>query len=112
MKTKQLNELKKELETIITLLEQVVLPSDLKPIERKRASAQNLLHYIAIRKIDVSGLQKQLKKIGASRLARSEDHMLQSLYLLHRLVCGLLNVPDHLKKQKRITIARAEKKIE
>ncbi|MBU2929286.1 pyruvate kinase [Winogradskyella psychrotolerans] len=111
MKTTQLNELKKELEKIIKLLEKVELPDDLKPIERKLASAQNLLHYIAIRTINVSGLQKKLKKIGASRLARSEDHMLHSLYLLHRLVCGLLHEPDHLKRQKRITIARAEKKL-
>ncbi|TXE07823.1 hypothetical protein ES711_10350 [Gelidibacter salicanalis] len=111
MNKKKLALLKQELESVIEQLQNVSVPKDVKPIKRKTSSADNLLHYASIRELDLSELQKKLKKIGVSRLARSEDHIMHSLHLIHQLVCALLKEPNDINKQKYITIARAEKKL-
>ncbi|MDP2805039.1 MAG: pyruvate kinase [Gallionellaceae bacterium] len=43
------------------------------------SSAQNLLHYMALRQSDIRNLQKELAMLGLSRLGRSEAHVLSSL---------------------------------
>lgn len=52
-------------------------------------SARNLLHYVALRRRDVRGLQQKLATLGLSSLGRSEAHVMASiesvLNLLHRL---------------------------
>jgi len=52
-------------------------------------SARNLLHYIALRRRDVRGLQQKLATIGLSSLGRSEAHVMANvdnvLAVLHRL---------------------------
>lgn len=54
------------------------------------ASAQNLLHYVALRQFDLRPLQQRLSRLGLSSLGRSETHVLASLDkvlgLLHLLV--------------------------
>ncbi len=42
-------------------------------------SALNLLHYAALRKRDLSRIQKRLRNIGLSRLGKAESHILPSL---------------------------------
>lgn len=44
-----------------------------------RESARNLLHYLALRKHDVRGLQEELKHLGLSSLGRSEAHLVAGL---------------------------------
>ena len=44
-----------------------------------KKSAKNLIHYLAIRSVDLSTLQNQLGRIGLSRFARAEGHVLSSL---------------------------------
>ncbi len=52
-------------------------------------SARNLLHYVALRRHDVRGLQQKLAALGLSSLGRCEGHVMTSidsvLNLLHQL---------------------------
>jgi pyruvate kinase len=54
-----------------------------------RDSARNLIHYLALRQVDLRALQEQLAWLGLSSLGRSESHVLANLDkvlgLLHRL---------------------------
>ena len=54
-----------------------------------RESARNLLHYLALRQVDVRDLQDDLAALGLSSLGRSEAHTLHTLesvlLALHRL---------------------------
>ncbi|MEW5786261.1 MAG: pyruvate kinase [Pseudomonadota bacterium] len=45
----------------------------------RRASARNLVHYLALRQADLRHVQRRLALLGLSRLARSEAHTLASL---------------------------------
>jgi pyruvate kinase len=55
-----------------------------------RESARNLLHYLALRQMDIRDLQDELASLGLSSLGRSEAHTLHTLesvlLALHRLV--------------------------
>ena len=42
-------------------------------------SARNLIHYVALRQIDVRGLQDQLTQLGLSSLGRAEQHVMASV---------------------------------
>ena len=75
-----------------------------------RSSAKNLVHYRAMRSRDLSKLQKRLKNLGFSRLAKAESHVLPSLTTTRRLIDLLEGSPDHephitpelsIKKSKR-----------
>lgn len=46
---------------------------------QRRASARNLLHYIAVRQADLRPLQTQLAQIGLSSLGMLETHVLAAL---------------------------------
>src|SRR5215475_11571294 len=54
-----------------------------------RDSARNLLHYLAVRQIDIRQLQIGLASIGLSSLGRMEAHTLNTLsevlFALHRI---------------------------
>jgi len=54
-----------------------------------RASAANLIHYLALRRHDIRQLQSQLAALGLSSLGRTEPHVIGALYAvtnaLHRL---------------------------
>jgi pyruvate kinase len=54
-----------------------------------RDSARNLLHYLAVRQVDVRKLQMALAAIGLSSLGRMEAHTLSTLhavlFALHRI---------------------------
>lgn len=44
-----------------------------------RASARNLLHYLALRQSDIRNLQQELALLGLSRLGQAEAHTLSSI---------------------------------
>ena len=54
-----------------------------------KASAINLAHYLAMRRVDLRALQEQLARLGVSSLGRAETHVLANLDkvlgILHRL---------------------------
>jgi pyruvate kinase len=53
-----------------------------------KKSALNLLHYIALRRTDISSLQKRLGELGVSRLAKTESHVMAGV----NSVLGILNL--------------------
>jgi pyruvate kinase len=59
---------------------------DVDPVHR--ASASNLAHYLAMRRVDLRRLQERLARIGLSSLGRSETHVLANL----DKVLGILHV--------------------
>ncbi|WP_405182566.1 pyruvate kinase [Nocardia sp. NBC_01377] len=54
-----------------------------------RASAENLAHYVALRRRDVRDLQADLAVLGLSSLGRAEPHVLASLDAVRAAVAGL-----------------------
>ena len=54
-----------------------------------RQSAKNLVHYRALRSRDLTKLQKRLKDLGMSRLAKAESHVLPSLLATRNLLAQL-----------------------
>ena len=64
---------------------------------RHRASAENLLHYLALRSHDLRPLQDQLASLGLSSLGRAEPHVMASINsVLHnlRLLNGQAPIAD------------------
>jgi pyruvate kinase len=64
-----------------------------------RKSADNLLHYLALRHHDIRLLQEELAVLGLSSLGRSESHVMSTLdavlNILHHLAGRPLEVPRH-----------------
>lgn len=63
------------------------------------ASARNLVHYLALRRLDLRPLQDRLARLGVSSLGRSESHVLANLDkvlgILHRLAGRAWNAHSH-----------------
>ena len=55
-----------------------------------QSSAANLIHYLALRRHDVRGLQEQLAALGLSSLGRTESHVLSGV----RAVLKILSLLD------------------
>ena len=75
-----------------------------------RDSALNLLHYVALRKRDLSRVQNGLNNLGLSRLARAEKHVMPSLLNTHNILNTLADKGNYsefdppelsIKKSKR-----------
>lgn len=58
------------------------------PIYKK--SAQNLIHYLALRSFEIDVLDDELTKLGLPVLANSESHIMRSVLDLKRLINSLL----------------------
>ena len=54
-----------------------------------RASARNLMHYLALRRHDIRPLQSQLASLGLSSLGRTESHVMSALHSVINLVSQL-----------------------
>ncbi|NJL14916.1 MAG: hypothetical protein HC913_19225 [Microscillaceae bacterium] len=53
-----------------------------------KEGAQNLLYYLAVRQFDIRDWQKELGKLGLSRLGKAEGHIQASLEAIqHNLLC-------------------------
>jgi pyruvate kinase len=64
-----------------------------------RSSASNLLHYLALRRHDVRGLQEQLADLGLSSLGRTEPHVLSGVRAVMKVLSSLrqsepIRLPD------------------
>ena len=92
--TTQLESLRKELaqQAERKRADWLELPSERQP------SAENLLHYLALRSHDLRPLQDQLARLGLSSLGRAEAHVMASidavLHNLYRLSGEQLTAPD------------------
>ncbi|WP_035356130.1 pyruvate kinase [Edaphobacter aggregans] len=58
--------------------------------EAHRRSARNLVHYLALRQLDLRPLQSQLALLGLSSLGRAESHVLSTVLTVHRALNALL----------------------
>lgn len=54
-----------------------------------RASARNLVHYLALRRYDIRGLQEELATLGLSSLGRAEAHVMATFDAVLRALHGL-----------------------
>jgi pyruvate kinase len=61
--------------------------------DRHRASAQNLVHYVALRSRDLRGLQERLSSVGISSLGRMESGVLGHLDVVLRALRAQLGEP-------------------
>lgn len=80
-----------ELQTLrasMLALEQELAPWRKSIAPQHQASAGNLTHYLAMRRVDLRRLQDRLARIGVSSLGRSETHVLANL----DKVLGILHV--------------------
>jgi pyruvate kinase len=57
--------------------------------ETQRASARNLLHYLALRRHDIRQLQERLARLGLSSLGRAESHVLSTLSVILKVLYQL-----------------------
>ena len=58
-----------------------------------RRSAENLLHYVAIRRRDLRPLQASLTELGLSSLGRCEAHVMATLCAVARALAALAELP-------------------
>ena len=114
--------MKAKREKIERLIEQIdLLVQDARDYEREfesdlaevhprfRKSAENLLHYRAVRRHDIRDLQMKLGQLGLSRLARAQGHMLASLLGTRSILEAIIgNDPFHFAKTS-VSIKRGEK---
>jgi pyruvate kinase len=97
---------------IETIEKKAVLEDDLVKdvVLEKRQSASNLRYYMIFRNLEVSELQKMLGKIGLSRLAHAENHILHALRQASSIVDSILKEPSNiLSKQKGVSASKAKK---
>ena len=73
-------------------------------------SARNLIHYQALRKLDLRKLQKSLGDLGMSRLANAEGHVLASLLNTHYILKSLIDQSSKNTKAG-LSIKNAKKQL-
>ena len=66
---------------------------DLRQFGPRRASAANLLHYVALRRQDIRGIQDKLELMGLSSLGRSESHVLYNVDAVIRILQRIAHEP-------------------
>ena len=66
---------------------------DLGQFGSRRPSAANLLHYVALRRQDIRGIQEKLELMGISSLGRSESHVLYNMDAVIRILQRLAHEP-------------------
>ncbi|MDN5205453.1 pyruvate kinase [Fulvivirgaceae bacterium BMA10] len=72
-------------------------------------SARNLIHYRALRTIDITSLQKNLGDLGLSRIARAEPHIMASLQNCRYILKALVDDEPLDHKPRNISIRKAQK---
>jgi pyruvate kinase len=68
-------------------------------------SARNLLHYLALRQVDLRDDQEDLADLGLSSLGRSEAHTLHTLEAVLRALHKLAGKPIHFQAQAPVNYA-------
>ncbi len=74
-----------------------------------RKSARNLIHYRAFRSHDLRGVQKKLKNLGMSRLARSQGHVMASLINSKFILESLIEENSPVKMKSGLSIKNGKK---
>lgn len=84
--------------------------ADVDPMHR--ASAENLLHYVALRHHDVRDLQRQLARLGLSSLGRAEAHVLATVDAVRRALSSLAERPAPEPTGEVLDVERARRLLD
>ncbi|MEO1433963.1 MAG: pyruvate kinase [Bacteroidota bacterium] len=119
LKEEKLQQTLRQIETLIANIKAAELKyadqlEQVHPIYRK--SAANLIHYRTLREADLTDIQKQLGRLGLSRLAKAQGHVLASLYanksILESLISGKpiqwKRAPMGVKEGNKLTKSNAK----
>lgn len=79
IKRAELIELIQELRVIRASMLELVASVNIAQFGARKQSAKNLLHYVALRRQDIRGIQEKLSTMGMSSLGRSESHVMYNL---------------------------------
>lgn len=74
-------------------------------------SAQNLVHYRAMRSIDIRKLQKDLGNLGLSRLAKAESHLMAGLQINKAILKSLLENKPIKFKANDLSVKKGQRLI-
>lgn len=72
-------------------------------------SAINLIHYLALRKHDISELQESLGDFGLNPFGHIEPHVMRSLLLTKAMLQSLIGEKTHLGEHKTLSVKRSRK---
>ena len=70
-------------------------------------SATNLVHYRALRSVDIRNLQKLLGNMGLSRLAKTESHVMASLVTNKGILEGLIQQKPYQTSRHLLSFKKA-----
>lgn len=111
-------EVRQLLDELLELRQELILAADVphRPLQQIHGnfcdSAQNLLHYLALRRRDMRPLQQRLTAAGLSSLGRAESHVLATLdallNILHRLAGRSWSPAEHAVSFSRGSALLAE----
>lgn len=109
---------------IVEILEQLEqIENDAKELEKKYEkqfkkvhpanfkSAQNLIHYLALRNQDIRELQNTLGQLGISRLGRAESHVMASIAAVKNLLNKILKKNQIEEKKPAVSFKKGRKII-
>ena len=76
-----------------------------------RDSALNLLHYSAMRTRDLSRIQKKLRNMGLSRLAKAESHVMPSLLTTKSILQALAHEETSVFEPPDLSIRKSKRRL-
>ena len=76
------------------------------------ASARNLLHYVALRQVDIGELQQRLAELGLSSLGRSEHRVLASINAVQHALLRLASSDSNQPEASRLPFPPGEKRLQ
>jgi pyruvate kinase len=90
------------------------LPGEAEVHPGHRASARNLLHYLALRRHDIRDLQEQLAAMGLSSLGRTESHVISALHNVMDVLAQMAGTdgPPSEAKQAEVPSKEGQKLLE
>jgi len=104
-----------QLESICTRAERLEkqFASELDEVHPKFSeSARNLVHYMALRHVDIRDLQEQLTNLGLSSLGRAEPHVMASIRAVQQALCGICGVEHQVLRQEPQTFEESKRQLE
>jgi pyruvate kinase len=85
--------------------------ADLSDFGSRRESARNLLHYLALRRVDLRQLQRELADLGLSSLGRAEGHALHTLEAVLAHLGGAQGPPSRHREATPTLTPQAGRRI-
>jgi len=74
-------------------------------------SARNLLHYMALRHVDIRELQEQLSSLGLSSLGRAEKNVMSSIRTVQNALRKIADGKDYDLDERRRSLERSDHRL-